>query len=576
MILISLTHFVFMTSLRHHDFSLSIPRDCMIGISNRENMIELDIPSNATLLELQDYRDRTVALKQQINESEARLPLLQQRIDRISNVIRKAEMKISLDIAAPIGILEDDFSTGKSCQKIASNWECRDCLDGSKEWKSCALLQPHTRCQSWDAKPLDEPTPRRQTYHDDNAFDDGLRYALQRMDQRGSYEQFPCLELQDCFDMSKCQNGTSPLKIFIYNERSGIGDRIERELQQRLQNIVVVTPPSEACLFIVTPRSFAKMDYVKLINSSYWNEGRNHFLFQSHWILNHQWDRFLSDENFHRAALSGPNFYQGSVRIGFDIPLYYDHPQKRFVVNDTTYRMVKQLHRVRPYLLSFQGTIKPISVWFFHRWLASAYWPKNDPTIRINVRCPMDNVTMGQNNDYLEVILASTFVFCPGGRSPGSWRFGETLALGGIPVVTTDFVPPFYPDVDDWEKCILTVNAARIIALPQIVKNITEEEIRSRQIMCMKLFQKLIGWTRSAHSNDEWQIDVDGASFTAALRLWKQRLEIYSDELEGRKSLMKAIKVGANTGVPTGVAKNLHILSVRPDSSQAVPGTDAT
>lgn len=149
---------------------------------------------------------------------------------------------------------------------------------------------------------------------------------------------------------------------------------------------------------------------------------------------------------------------------------------------------------------------------------------------------------MDESNDYLEVMLGSTFVFCPGGRSPGSWRFGETLALGGIPVVTTDFVAPFYPDVSEWNKCIITVNEGRIIDLPRILKHISKDEIRSRQIMCTKLFKKLIGWSRPANNDNAWQIDVDGTSFTAALKLWKQRLELYEEELEGRKDLLEEMR----------------------------------
>jgi hypothetical protein len=182
------------------------------------------------------------------------------------------------------------------------------------QWELCDLLEPHSPCSAWNVPELDEPWPRRQTHHDEYALHDGLRYSLARFGYRGMYEQFPCLELQDCFDLSRCYNTTDLLKVYIYGPH---GEPIETVLKDRLNAMVTVTSsPEEACLLIVTPRSFGKKDYSVLLQSKHWDQGKNHFLFRSHWILDYDTDRFPGNQNFQKAALSGPNFVQGMLRVG--------------------------------------------------------------------------------------------------------------------------------------------------------------------------------------------------------------------------------------------------------------------
>jgi hypothetical protein len=55
--------------------------------------------------------------------------------------------------------------------------------------------------------------------------------------------------------------------------------------------------------------------------------------------------------------------------------------------------------------------------------------------------------------------------------------------MGAIPVVTADFVPPYYPEVD-WSGCLIKVNEARIVDIPQIVERIDNHEVRRRQQQC--------------------------------------------------------------------------------------------
>jgi hypothetical protein len=337
--------------------------------------------------------------------------------------------------------------------------------------------------------------------------------------------------------------------VYLYGETGEILAR--RITEGRLQNVVnFTTSPDEACLFVVTPRSYLhkrKEDFANLTSSSFWNEGRNHFMFRSHWILDSDWDRFSPKEhNYQRAALSTPNFFQGTLRIGYDMPLYYDHPQSPFSVNDTIYDLVtRHIHRPRSLLLTFQGTIKPVTPWFQHRWLASAYWFEDTKSglddILLNVRCPADNVELEHSRmDYVTALTSSTFVFCPGGKSPGSWRFGEALAMGAIPVVTTDFLAPF--SLGDWDRCLVRINEGRIIDLPRLMRLMSPESIRDRQAACHALFVGTIGWMQH---KSKWTIDIEGTTFVTAMHVWKGRIAAELQRLGEERKLVEELHVAA-------------------------------
>ena len=435
MTLALIANFNLMLSLRD---SFAVPRDYNFVIPTSQNIAVTaecrETTSNHSSVlqtELLIVRNESLQLKQLLKQRTEELQQLQKRYRQVANDLRKSQGRTQIaKIALPINLVEDSFLFGKSCQRIGTEWVCRDCRGDETLWEACSLLQPHSPCSPWDFGGLDDPRPRLVTRHDDHATTDGLRFVMERMGYRGAYEQFPCLELQDCFNLTRCENTREALQVYIYGE---YGDPITRKLANELSGIVQITNSSDACLLVVTPRTLRgqKDGYTQLVQQESWMEGRNHFMFRSHWILNYEFDRFVGKDHFHRAALSGPNFYQGVFRVGYDVSLYYDHPQHPFVVNDTIYNLVQsQIHRSRPYLLTFQGTIKKILPWFSHRWLASAYWPRDDPQVFANVRCPADNVTMKQQVDYVSALTSSTFVFCPGGRSPGSWRWGEALALG--------------------------------------------------------------------------------------------------------------------------------------------------
>ena len=50
------------------------------------------------------------------------------------------------------------------------------------------------------------------------------------------------------------------------------------------------------------------------------------------------------------------------------------------------------------------------------------------------------------------------------GGGVGSYRFGEVMGLGGIPIVLPDFLSPMWPDLD-WSGCIVLIKRELWISL---------------------------------------------------------------------------------------------------------------
>ena len=92
---------------------------------------------------------------------------------------------------------------------------------------------------------------------------------------------------------------------------------------------------------------------------------------------------------------------------------------------------------------------------------------------------------------YEELLLNSTFVFYPGGGGTSSYRFAESLEAGAIPVVTSDVLPPFPPEID-WSGCIVKVSEARVVGIPDLVRTISDK-VQERQWHCAQLHQKVFG-----------------------------------------------------------------------------------
>jgi hypothetical protein len=190
------------------------------------------------------------------------------------------------------------------------------------------------------------------------------------------------------------------------------------------------------------------------------------------------------------------------------------------------------LHRPRKWLLSFRGTVKDRpQPYYQHRWLAAEYWDTSRDDVVVDVQCsrswlfgafaktykPYDDQSQ---TVYADLLWNSTFGFCPGGSGVGSYRFGEVLSTGGIPVVVHDLVLPLSPEMD-WTPCVVRISEARIIDLPDMLRSMNATEIRQRQAHCWELLQHVLG--DAPDVNGLWKSQYN-VTFVRAMEIWTTRV----------------------------------------------------
>lgn len=333
---------------------------------------------------------------------------------------------------------------------------------------------------------------------------------------------------QPCFNLTKCNKG-EPLKIFSYG--GSTDNQLDFATKQHPELIQKVDNADEACLFVVGLNAFQSLR--DLTQSEHWNNGENHYIYQSSIMFGSHGDRPFNDKtmndrniNFGMAAMSPWSSDDAYIRQGFDTPVGLYPPWKK----DEKYNNL-DLHRWRRYLVSFKGNIYPDEQRSWqHRWIASEYW-NHEEDVHIDTTCEASRNFFGalrvrnkyDNNDdsnYEQLLLNSTFFFCPGGGGTNSFRFAEALQGGAIPVVTGDFLPPFHPEIG-WSGCIVRVSEARVVDLPRILREISEDDIHLRQLNCSALLDSIFGKPVDSRQH-----------FSVAMQIWNIRIKSALQRME--------------------------------------------
>jgi hypothetical protein len=434
-------------------------------------------------------------------------------------------------------IFEDDVLRGKSCSSASGEWVCRDCglTCQYNDWNQCpGLKKRKPQCNQNIMRQWSDPSINQVQLDPLASFQPSRRkikqYSERPSDPGRDLEQIDCQGVTDsrCFNMSKCEEDI--LTVFSYPNTEA-GRYLSRVALRYPTTIKVVNEPENACLMVLSCDYLQGGEgvgtYLNLLKQEHWNEGRNHFIWKSNRCFVEHQDYILSKNiNFQRASLGTPNLNDLNLRQRFDMPMAYFifTDKQEFKVNATLIRGI-DLHRPRKYLIMFKALFHAYNLfWEQHRWLAFQYWVRGDPEILMDLKCGKKGTFSLPTGaaEYAEYTLQSTFAFCPGGLSPGSYRFHESLALQAIPVVTADFVAPFEPDLD-WSGCLVRVSESRIADIPRLLRETySEEDIRRRRERCQELFEQTVGWIKS---DDVWQIDHGQQAFEMAMKVWAARVK---------------------------------------------------
>jgi hypothetical protein len=342
--------------------------------------------------------------------------------------------------------------------------------------------------------------------------------------------------------MDRCTttvNGTSgrdlirPLPVFAYPGIAKLDvDQLLRNSEAAATRIVVVDDPKMACLLITHFDDLQKSQ-----SSTSWNMGRNHYVYGV--------TKPIDDGvHFDMAALGSVVLTEAQIRTGYDIPIplaalwsYKPIQEPKRSKKDENHPHPSDkldLHRPRRWLLSFKGSVQDtLQPYYQHRWLAAEYLYR-EPDVAIDVQCkhktllgdlvafaPYDNPSQSHFDD---LMVNSTFAFCPGGSHVTSFRFTEVLSTGSIPVLLPEIVTPFSPELD-WSGCVFRVSQARIVDLARILRSISKDEIQDRQRECWRLYQ-FIHERNTGNKSSK----VGKGFLDTALKIWMLRIEKQHDD----------------------------------------------
>ena len=144
---------------------------------------------------------------------------------------------------------------------------------------------------------------------------------------------------------------------------------------------------------------------------------------------------------------------------------------------------------------------------------------------------------------YVGLLLNSTFAFTPDGGGPHSYRFGEALAAGAIPVVPSHLLLPFEPELS-WAECVFRVKNEDIVDLPQLLA-MRLKEVHAMRAACARLFDEVIG------TNDR-------PAFRRSVRLWVARLRAAGISTESGRVLNEALRAETDTVTEMSEASAVH------------------
>jgi hypothetical protein len=230
-----------------------------------------------------------------------------------------------------------------------------------------------------------------------------------------------------CFNLTRC-SPFEPIKVYPYGVK--IGAMLDKAMKKSkgAHAIQKTDNPDDACLLVVGEGSFDTPQ--QLLENKHWQGGQNHYIFDSSRLFGNHGDRpFNTECHFGLAATSQLSMDDAYNREGYDTPLGLYPKWKRPAKYDNL-----DIDRKRRLLVSFRGAIYSWETIFWqHRWIAAEYW-ESTPDVHVDTECAMQwkyddpkqkalhNPNRKEYDDedplaFEELLMNSTFVFCPGGMS---------------------------------------------------------------------------------------------------------------------------------------------------------------
>ena len=156
----------------------------------------------------------------------------------------------------------------------------------------------------------------------------------------------------------------------------------------------------------------------------------------------------------------------------------------------------------RPILAFFQGNLEGDGIARMAMYKAKIHDPENGFIVAgpVERALPSNGWNVKYNYDYDEMIKKTKFGLAPGGNGLHSFRLGEVMAAGCVPVDIQQFkrqmMLPF-EDILDWSKFSFSIGAKEIPGLPALLRGVSDAQFRKMQMRSLavaNMFFKHKNW----------------------------------------------------------------------------------
>eukprot|EP00903_Cladosiphon_okamuranus_P018061 g16622.t1 len=298
-----------------------------------------------------------------------------------------------------------------------------------------------------------------------------------------------------CFDFTRCRNG---ITVYVYDQECSLADSNHIEshgfdtiIRRAAKEARVLADTYESACFFINADG---KDPQCATTAPLWNEGRNHVMFD---IFDQSRDKRRSYSGSYaiEAATSQHTCY---YRTGYDISIGHC-PKVTF----------HELQPVPPdqrrYFLTFKGTLhlkahgseERESIRSLHDDTAGIVVAEKCPD-QASIRWPelgekcAELLPRYHAYDY-SFLMNSTFGLVPAGASPGTYRLGEVMSAGCIPVIVArDFVKPF-PEHVDWSAFSFTFSPDEVPTMLQTLRSVPLEELTRMKKKSLHAYWEIYG-----------------------------------------------------------------------------------
>eukprot|EP00903_Cladosiphon_okamuranus_P012958 g12097.t1 len=320
---------------------------------------------------------------------------------------------------------------------------------------------------------------------------------------------------EPCFERGQCETGdggaTLP-KIYVYDQTCSLADSRKMPIidhstddnkhqdshwrEAAWKAGVLAETYDEACLFIHVNTHNHKEPCAT--RAPRWNGGVNHIMMEfTPWWIEGTRRSSISNTYAMDWAFDSLSCY---YRSGFDLSLPLV-PGKLFPEYQLTPPTARQ------YFMTFKGTLYLRKFGIEERSVVSRLHNPSNGIVSV-IRCSTmhGDELLPENKNYCDrsrrrfdtydykKLMNTTFALVPSGRSPGTFRLGEVMSAGAIPVfIVRDWIKPFQEQID-WPSFSFSFSPDQVgPSMVEVLRAVSPEQLVVMQRKSIEAYWKIFG-----------------------------------------------------------------------------------